>query len=133
MTMKKAIQSALLAGVLLLGAKSAFAAVNLDCFNYQANNAIITVPANGGIVDVTITGNGGVFVETAPYNPTDRFSTVITDASNFRLDDSSGVAGYARAYLRTGAGTVRIRNYVLTQPAFTAVVACTNTFPRHNL
>jgi hypothetical protein len=132
MTMKKAIQSALLAGVLLLGAKSAFAAVSIDCFSYQANNATITVPANGGTVDVTVTGSGGVWLETAPYNPRDRFDTCIVDGYNRVLDDDAGQERYSRTYLRTGAGTVKIRNYYLDQPAFTAVVVCINAFPRHN-
>jgi hypothetical protein len=131
MTMKKAFQFAVLVGVIGLGAATASAA-QIDCFSTQSNNTTISVPANGGTVDVFISGSGGVWVETAPFNLTDNFDTIIMNTSNVILDDDSGQNLYSRTYLSSGAGTVRIRNFNTSAPAFTAVITCVNAFPRHN-
>jgi len=129
--MKKAFQFAVLAGVIGLGATTASAA-SIDCFSTQSNNTTITVPANGGTVSVSISGSGGVWVETAPFNPTDNFDTLILDSNNVQLDDDSGQNRYSRTYLSSGGGTVKVRNFVTNAAAFTAVITCVNAFPRHN-
>jgi hypothetical protein len=115
---------------MLLGARSASAAVSLDCFNFQANNATIGVPATG-TVDVIVSGNGGAWVEIVPFNPTDHFSAQLLDTSGNVLDTNDGANGtYSRTYLRSGSGTVRVSS--TNGVAFTAIAACKNAFPRHN-
>jgi hypothetical protein len=127
--MKRAIVSVLLASLVWLGAKAAFASVTLDCFSFQSDNKSIFVPATG-TVDVFVSGNGGAWVEIVPANPTDHFHPIISDTAGHVLDNHSGANGYARAYLRTGSGTVRISTS--GGVGFSAVAACKNTFPRNN-
>jgi hypothetical protein len=127
--MRLSIASVLVLCVMLLGARSASAAVTLDCFSFQADNETFVVPGSG-TVDVVVTGSGGAWVEILPFDPTDTFRVELLDTSGNVIDTNSGANGYSRTYLRTGSGTVRVRSIIgLT---FSAVAACKNAFPRRN-
>ena len=134
--MRLSIASVLMLCLMLLGARSASAAVTLDCFSFQADNESFVVPGSG-TVDIVVTGSGGAWVEILPYDPTDSFRVELLDINNNVIDTDSGVGGtgvsgtYPRTYLRTGGGTVRARS-AISGLSFSVVAACKNAFPRRN-